>query len=74
MTHHFELKDKVAIVTGGGTGIGKAMVLVMAREGSRYCRRRPSGGSHRRDRQGSTRTGGGGEVWLFPPMLPIPSR
>ena len=32
-----QLKNKVAIVTGGNTGIGKAIVLELARAG-RECR------------------------------------
>ena len=34
MTHHFELKDRVAIVTGGGTGIGKSIALEYAKAGA----------------------------------------
>jgi len=30
----FKLKDKVTVITGGGTGLGKAMALALANEGS----------------------------------------
>src|SRR5579862_5743332 len=33
----FSLKNKTAIVTGGGSGIGKAICLLFARQGANIC-------------------------------------
>jgi NAD(P)-dependent dehydrogenase (short-subunit alcohol dehydrogenase family) len=41
------LKNKVAIVTGGNSGIGQAIVLELARQGPRLGPTRLSGPSYR---------------------------
>lgn len=33
----FAIKDKVSIITGGGSGIGKAISIVFAQQGSKVC-------------------------------------
>jgi NAD(P)-dependent dehydrogenase (short-subunit alcohol dehydrogenase family) len=33
----FQLKNKIALVTSGGSGIGKAVALTFARQGATAC-------------------------------------
>ena len=42
-----KLKDKVAIITGAGAGIGEAAALLFAKEGAKVCRNSKSKSARR---------------------------
>ena len=53
------LKDKVAIITGGGSGIGKAIAKCYVTEGAEGGARGPQQGQHGRHREGTHGHGAG---------------
>src|SRR3712207_3969689 len=53
-----QLRDKVALITGAGSGIGKASALLLAKEGARIAALEREGDAAKRTVEQITETGG----------------